>query len=106
MASKRMREMIGARLRGEVRKVGAIRSSVDSKTLRRPGMSAPPKLGSMKYSCAISQVAHSRGGAGQPFASAGSCALRHLQSLHLFVVLSSILVFAGAATGFALVGRR
>ena len=32
-------------LRGEVRKVGAIRSSVESKTLRRPGMSRAAKVG-------------------------------------------------------------
>ncbi len=70
MASKRMREVIGAMLRGEVRKVAAIKSSVESKTLRRPGISAPPKLGSMKYSCAICQLAHSRGASGQVFAAA------------------------------------
>ncbi len=64
-----MRELIGAMLRGEVRKVAAIKSSVASKTLRRPGMSAPPKFGSMKYSCAICQLAHSRGASGQVFAA-------------------------------------
>ena len=72
MASKRMREVMGAMLRGEVRKVAAIKSSVESKTLRRPGMSAPPKFGSMKYSCAICQLAHSRGASGQVFAAASA----------------------------------
>ena len=62
-----MRETTGAMLRGEVRNAGAIRSSVASKTFRLPGMTAPPKLGSMKYSCAICQVAHSRGVFGQAF---------------------------------------
>ena len=71
MASKRRREMMGARLRGEVRKATPLRSSVESKTLRRSGMSAPPKLGSIKNFCAICQLAHSRGLAGQPPAGLG-----------------------------------
>ena len=71
MASKRSREVMGDRLRGPVRKATPLRSSVESKTLRRPGMSAPPKLGSMKNFCAICQLAHSRGCGGQ---SAGSLA--------------------------------
>ena len=76
MASKRRREVMGARLRGEVRKATALMSSVESKTLRRPGMSAPPKLGSMKKFCAICQLAHSRGWAGHLL-----CRGRHLDRL-------------------------
>ena len=85
MASKRRREMMGERLRGAVRKATPLRSRVESKTLRRLGMRAPPKLGSMKNFCAICQLAHSRGWAGQVAAddsassSAQGCWLQRAQ---------------------------
>src|SRR5580658_1132027 len=65
MASKRTREMRGEKLRGWVRKATPVRSRVESKTLRRLGRMAPPKSGSKKNFCAICQLAHSRGLAGQ-----------------------------------------
>ena len=64
MASKRSREMMGATLRGEVRKAMALKSSVESKTLRLLRISASPNRGSIKNFCAICQLAHSRGCAG------------------------------------------
>ena len=56
--------MTGEKLRDAVRKATPLRSRVESKTLRRLGMTAPPKFGSMKNFWAICQLAHSRGLAG------------------------------------------